>query len=611
MGQLSFNKKLWLPLVLSLIALLAISIFSAVMVRNIRLEERKADLTNIGQTALSLVKGYGALADSGALSKEDAQKLAKQAMKSLRYGTDGYFSISTSGQIIVMHPIKTELDGKDLTNFKDPAGNNLFVEITKAGSKPEGSFVHYLWPKVGAAEPVPKTSFVIAYKPWDWNLTTGAYMDDINAAFLRTLWQMALLFAAVSAALVALVIVINRGILRTIGGDPAQAAEVANRIAQGDLTPNIETAPGDSSSLLYAVRSMRDSLLSTITNIKASAGTIASASQEIASGNLDLSGRTEQQAGSIEETASAMEELTATVKQNADNARQANQLAESASEVAIQGGSVVSQVVQTMEGITDSSRKIADIIGVIDGIAFQTNILALNAAVEAARAGEQGRGFAVVASEVRSLAQRSASAAKEIKTLIDDSVAKVDTGSKLVEQAGATMTEVVASVRRVTDIVGEISSASQEQSAGIAEVGRAITQMDEGTQQNAALVEQAAAAAQSLQDQAATLAGLVGRFHVDGSQASIAPTAPQAAKPATRPVQPTTPPATPAPALRKPAAPQPARPALAASKGAAPKAAPKTAAAQPAKAEAPAAKPTGKSPSRLPAGEDEGDWETF
>ncbi|ADJ64715.1 methyl-accepting chemotaxis protein [Herbaspirillum seropedicae] len=609
MGQLSFNKKLWLPLVLSLIALLAISIFSAVMVRNIRLEERKADLTNIGQTALSLVKGYGALADSGALSKEDAQKLAKQAIKSLRYGTDGYFSISTSGQIIVMHPIKTELDGKDLSNFKDPAGNNLFVEITKAGSKPEGGFVHYLWPKVGAAEPVPKTSFVIAYKPWDWNLTTGAYMDDINAAFLRTLWQMALLFAAVSAALVALVIVINHGILRTIGGDPAQAAEVANRIAQGDLTPNIETAPGDSSSLLYAVRSMRDSLLSTITNIKASAGTIASASQEIASGNLDLSGRTEQQAGSIEETASAMEELTATVKQNADNARQANQLAESASEVAIQGGSVVSQVVQTMEGITDSSRKIADIIGVIDGIAFQTNILALNAAVEAARAGEQGRGFAVVASEVRSLAQRSASAAKEIKTLIDDSVAKVDTGSKLVEQAGATMTEVVASVRRVTDIVGEISSASQEQSAGIAEVGRAITQMDEGTQQNAALVEQAAAAAQSLQDQAATLAGLVGRFHVDGSQASIAPTAPQAAKPATRPVQPTTPPAT--PALRKPAAPQPARPALAASKAAAPKAAPKTAAAQPAKAEAPAAKPTGKSPSRLPAGEDEGDWETF
>ena len=602
MGQLSFSKKLWLPLGLSLIALLAISIFSAVMVRDVRLEERKNDLTNIGQTALSMVKGYGALAESGALTKEEAQKRAKAAVKSLRYGTDGYFSISTSAQIIIMHPIKTELDGKDLTNFKDPAGKNLFVEITKAGSQPGGSFVNYLWPKVGAAEPLPKTSFVIAYQPWDWNLTTGAYMDDINAAFLRTLTQMAILFAVVAAALVALVIVINRGILRTIGGDPAKAAEVANRIAQGDLTPNIETAPGDQSSLLYAVRSMRDSLLSTIANIKTSADTIATASQEIASGNLDLSSRTEQQAGSIEETASAMEELTSTVKQNADNARQANQLAESASEVAIQGGSVVGQVVQTMEGITDSSRKIADIIGVIDGIAFQTNILALNAAVEAARAGEQGRGFAVVASEVRSLAQRSASAAKEIKSLIDDSVAKVDTGSKLVEQAGATMTEVVASVRRVTDIVGEISSASQEQSAGIAEVGRAITQMDEGTQQNAALVEQAAAAAQSLQDQATTLAGLVGRFQIDGSQARTVPAAAAAVKPAARPA----PAASASAAPRKPTAAPAARATIPA-----PKAAPaKPAAAAAPKADSPAAKPAGK-PSRLPAGDDEGDWETF
>ncbi len=606
MGQLSFNKKLWLPLILSLIALLAISMFSAVMVRNIRLEERRADLTNVGQTALSLVKGYGVLAESGKLPKDEAQKRATAAIKSLRYGSDGYFSISTSDQVIVMHPIKPELDGKNLTNFKDPAGTNLFVEITKAGSKPEGGFVNYLWPKVGAANPVAKTSFVIAYKPWDWNLTTGAYMDDINAAFMRTLWQMVILFAVVAVALVALVVTINRGILRTIGGDPAKAAEVANRIAQGDLTPNIETLPGDQSSLLYAVRSMRDSLLATISNIKTSADTIATASQEIASGNLDLSGRTEQQAGSIEETASAMEELTATVKQNADNARQANQLAESASEVAIQGGSVVGQVVQTMEGITDSSRKIADIIGVIDGIAFQTNILALNAAVEAARAGEQGRGFAVVASEVRSLAQRSASAAKEIKTLIDDSVSKVDTGSKLVEQAGATMTEVVASVRRVTDIVGEISSASQEQSAGIAEVGRAITQMDEGTQQNAALVEQAAAAAQSLQDQAATLAGLVSRFHVDGSQASAATvhhvhTAAQPMhKPAPRPA------AAPKPAAR-PSATLASKPAAAA-----PKAAPaKPAATATAKSAAAPAKPASKSPSRLPSGEDEGDWETF
>ncbi|MBN9358388.1 MAG: cache domain-containing protein [Herbaspirillum huttiense] len=517
MDKLSFSKKLWLPLVLSLTALLAISIFSALVLRDVRLEERKNDLANISHAALSMVKAYAAQAESGAISKEEAQARARAALKSIRYGVGGYFAVANSSQVILIHPIKPELEGKDMTNVKDPVGYSLFIEITKAAGKPDGDFVNYMWPKVGVADPVPKTTFVIAYKPWDWNLTTGAYLDDINAAFIRTLTQMAILFIVVAVALVALLIVINRSILRTIGGDPATAAELANRIAHGDLTPNIEIRPGDSTSLLHAVRSMRDSLLGTISNIKTSAESIATASKQIASGNLDLSGRTEQQAGSLEETASAMEELTSTVKQNADNARQASQLAESASTVAIQGGGVVSQVVQTMERITDSSRKITDIIGVIDGIAFQTNILALNAAVEAARAGEQGRGFAVVASEVRSLAQRSAAAAKEIKMLIDDSVEKIDTGSRLVEEAGTTMTEVVASVRRVTDIVGEISAASQEQSAGIAEVGRAVMHMDEGTQQNAALVEEAAAAAQSLQDQATTLAGLVARFRIDAS----------------------------------------------------------------------------------------------
>jgi methyl-accepting chemotaxis protein len=257
---------------------------------------------------------------------------------------------------------------------------------------------------------------------------------------------------------------------------------------------------------------MSGSLVKIVGEVRTGTDTIATASGQIASGNLDLSSRTEQQASALEETASSMEELTGTVKQNADNARQANGLAVLASEVAVKGGTVVSQVVGTMSSINDSAKKIVDIIGVIDGIAFQTNILALNAAVEAARAGEQGRGFAVVASEVRSLAQRSAAAAKEIKTLIDDSVEKVDTGSKLVAQAGATMDEVVASVKRVTDIVGEISAASQEQSTGIEQVNQAITQMDDVTQQNAALVEEAAAASQSLQDQAANLAHVVSVF---------------------------------------------------------------------------------------------------
>ncbi|MFL9925641.1 methyl-accepting chemotaxis protein [Herbaspirillum lusitanum] len=296
------------------------------------------------------------------------------------------------------------------------------------------------------------------------------------------------------------------------------AVKISRRVAAGDLTTESKPRSKDEAGqLLGSLQDMNTNLRNIVSNVRLGTDTIATASSQIASGNLDLSSRTEQQAGALEETASAMEQLTSTVKQNADNAKQANQLAASASEVAVQGGEVVNQVVQTMSSINESSRKIVDIISVIDGIAFQTNILALNAAVEAARAGEQGRGFAVVASEVRSLAQRSAAAAKEIKSLIDDSVEKVGVGSKLVEQAGVTMQEVVGSVRRVTDVMGEITAASQEQSSGIEEVNRAITQMDENTQQNAALVEQAAAAAQSLQDQAAKLAELVSVFNLSGA----------------------------------------------------------------------------------------------
>ncbi|MFJ9450298.1 methyl-accepting chemotaxis protein [Herbaspirillum sp. NPDC101397] len=311
---------------------------------------------------------------------------------------------------------------------------------------------------------------------------------------------------------VAVAVLITRGLLRQLGGEPDYAAEIADHIAKGDLAIEIRTKDGDQSSLLASMKEMRDNLAHIVGEIREGAHTIAAASGQIASGNADLSARTEEQAGSLEETASAMEELTATVQRNADSAHQANELGATASTVAEKGGSVVGQVVETMGSINASSRKIFDIISVIDGIAFQTNILALNAAVEAARAGEQGRGFAVVASEVRSLAQRSAAAAKEIKVLIDDSVHKVESGTELVELAGSTMDEVVASVKRVTGIVEEISVASQEQRHGIVQVSGAITQMDEVTQHNAALVEQAANAARSLQEQAEALTRAVSLF---------------------------------------------------------------------------------------------------
>jgi methyl-accepting chemotaxis protein len=335
---------------------------------------------------------------------------------------------------------------------------------------------------------------------------------EAESAFANARNFMLILLVLAVGMGVAAAAVITRGLLKQLGGEPGYTSTIATSIAEGDLSISIDTKSSDRGSLLSEMKQMRNSLVDIVSQVRRGTQTITTASREIAAGNVDLSSRTELQASSLEKTASAMEELTSTVKQNADNAREANHLAATASDVARKGGEVVSQVVGTMGEINSSAGKIADIIGVIDGIAFQTNILALNAAVEAARAGEQGRGFAVVASEVRNLAQRSAAAAKEIKTLIGDSVEKIGRGSKLVGQAGETMEEVVASVKRVTDIMSDIASASAEQSAGIEQVNLSIIEMDGMTQQNAALVEEAAAAFQSLQDQAAELQRVVSIF---------------------------------------------------------------------------------------------------
>ena len=313
---------------------------------------------------------------------------------------------------------------------------------------------------------------------------------------------------------IALGYAITRSLLKELGGEPSAAADLALAVSQGDFTRTVVLQAGDTTSLMANLGTMQGNLAQIVSTVRVGSEGVATASAEIAQGNNDLSSRTEQQASALEQTAASMEELGSTVKQNADSARQANQLAQSASTVAIQGGEVVGQVVETMKGINASSRKISDIISVIDGIAFQTNILALNAAVEAARAGEQGRGFAVVASEVRSLAKRSADAAKEIKALIAASVERVEQGTAQVDQAGSTMEEIVAAIGRVSAIVGEISSASAQQSSGVSQVSQAVTQMDQTTQQNAALVEQSAAAAESLKLQARQLVQAVAVFRL-------------------------------------------------------------------------------------------------
>ncbi|HYS43946.1 MAG TPA: methyl-accepting chemotaxis protein, partial [Geobacteraceae bacterium] len=489
--------------------LAGILIYLLPMMERSMMEQKKAAVANVVDVANSLIEKHLAEVKSGSLTVSQAQKLAKDEIRKLRYEGNEYFWINDLEPLMIMHPMKPELEGQRLDEIKDPHGKQIFVEFTKVAKEQGKGFVDYMWPKPGSTVPVPKVSHVKLVKEWGWVIGSGIYVDDVK----KEVNQLKEKIIAATLLFSALVFAFAWLVAKRIKVALATAVAISERIAAGDLTANIEVQSQDETGqLMQALQEMNASLVRIVGDVREGSDSIATATKQIASGNSDLSQRTEEQASSLEETASSMEELTSTVKQNAENAQQANQLAISANDMAAKGGEVIKRVVTTMESITSSSKKIADIIGVIDGIAFQTNILALNAAVEAARAGEQGRGFAVVAGEVRNLAQRSAAAAKEIKGLIGDSVEKVEGGSRLVVEAGQTIQEVVSSVKRVTDIMAEITAASVEQSSGIEQVNTAITQMDEVTQQNAALVEEAAAAAESLEDQAQSLVELMSRF---------------------------------------------------------------------------------------------------
>jgi len=445
----------------------------------------------------------------GRMPRGQAQQAALRTLAGLRYDGAEYFWVNDMHPRVLMHPIKPELDGKDVGGMKDPNGLALFqafvAEVRRAGK----GFVAYQWPKPGHDQPVDKVSYVMGFEPWGWIIGSGVYVDDLRqAALQRAAWM-----AGIVAGALMLAAYLFLCFYRVMDGGLRETRRHLRAMTAGDLTTSPSPWGADEAAqLMLELRAMQQSLRGMVQRVRRSSDDIVHSSSEIAGGAKDLSTRTEQAAANLQQSASSMEEIAATVKSTADHTQEASRVARHNAETAADGGRVMADVVQTMEEIRASSARIGEIVGTIDGIAFQTNILALNAAVEAARAGEQGRGFAVVASEVRTLAQRSAGAAREIKNLIGRSVEQVEAGTTVVRQAGTTIEEIVVSSRRVDQLLGEIATSAREQSSGVGQIGQAVQELDRMTQQNAALVEQTAAAASAMRGQAHTLAEEVARF---------------------------------------------------------------------------------------------------
>ncbi len=523
-NRLSLNARLALVVAVVVAGLVGLTVLNARDNRRQQMAGLEHTLGSEVQSAIAVASSFQARAAKGELSEAQAQRQALAQIQDMQWDSGaGYLFAFDTGMVLRMHPYLPKKVGKNVREFRDSQGALIYQMMNAVDLKDGHGLTRYVWPKPNTNIIVGKISYTQLFKPWNMNFGAGAYYDDIDAAARH-----ALIVGLGQAALVGLLVILMvwlamRSIRRSIGGEPGFAVGMAARIAEGDLHTGDADQVFAGGSLLDALARMRVRLTGIVGEVQRDSQAVSTAAQQMAHGNDDLSQRTQEQASSLEETASSMEQMTSTVKQNAENASHANQLARGAREQAERGGEVAGRAIVAMGEINASSRKIADIVGLIQEIAFQTNLLALNAAVEAARAGEQGRGFAVVATEVRSLAQRSAGAAKEIKGLIEDSAEKVRGGSELVNQSGKALAEIVDSVKKVTDIVAEIAAASQEQSAGIDQVNHAVMQMDEMTQQNAALVEEAAAAARAMHERAEALQRQMTFFRLDDGRAAAAP----------------------------------------------------------------------------------------